>query len=99
MPRDEWENDRRKRIAKKASRSVRHYGASSSDRRQQNAVHASRLQSPNTRFWFGKHNGLTVHEVCERDPNYIHWLIDSHTNEDNWRMNLLVTFLKEYMNE
>jgi len=100
MPRDDWAKARAKDAAKRssghnnrsASRSVRR-----SKERKQAHVTTQRLQSYDTRLWFGKHKDKTVREVLSKDPGYIAFLCRSEPPTNAWRMKALVQFLKQIM--
>lgn len=36
-------------------------------------------QKDSPEFWFGKHNGITVEQVCKKDKNYLVWIVNQFT--------------------
>jgi len=53
-----------------------------------------RLQSLDTKLWFGKHEGMTIRQIRTDYPEYLQWLATRNPDRKHWRMRALVDFLQ-----
>lgn len=97
MPRDDWKRARDKDVARRLANqntSRKKSKRTRAIRRKQNVVTKSRLQTPSTILWFGKYKKLTLQEVFQKDPSYLNWLAGLTPSDSNWRIKLLVDYLR-----
>jgi uncharacterized protein (DUF3820 family) len=105
MPRDDWAKASRKDAAKRGVKNSLPVSGKKKRRRRRDrkdkkvlaeTIARKRLSSENTILWFGKHKGMRVGDIPR---GYLWWLVQNHDQGRSWQMDMLCTFLQDYLRE